>query len=325
LAWLTLILFFVVPLIGFIVWLIRRITRARSKSNYLSWTFGGLWALGWVVGTFFVVSIIRDFREYEHVDIPVALTQPINNKLVVAVSKPELEYTGRFGWMRDGSDGWDLEDDTLKIAAVKFSVKASPDSQYHVMVKKYGFGKTNDDAFSRAEKILFDVVSRDSVLDIDNGYAIDSKSKFRFQNVEIEILVPPGKKIMFDESVDRKLNSMNIKVTRSNRRDRITGLEFHPDEDGFNFRTGIEYVMGINGELKAPNGIIANPGNDYRYNGNTDSLELERSIEKKKQELKELEEKKIKKKTTTLKKITKKKNLPSYATAPTTPALTEWF
>jgi hypothetical protein len=47
-AWGTLILFLGIPLIGFIVWLIRRIIGVKSRSNYLGWIFGGLWTLGWV-------------------------------------------------------------------------------------------------------------------------------------------------------------------------------------------------------------------------------------------------------------------------------------
>ena len=47
---------------------------------------------------------------------------------------------------------------------------------------------------------------RDTVLDVANGYAIDKDSKFRGKHVEIEILVPVGKQIRFDESVQKKLN-----------------------------------------------------------------------------------------------------------------------
>jgi phage shock protein PspC (stress-responsive transcriptional regulator) len=100
LAWATLILFLLVPLIGFITWIIRRIIRAKAKSNYLGWTFGGLWALGWVAVVFFAASISKDFREYEHVDSSISINQPVNGKMIVAVSKPELEYTGGFGWIR---------------------------------------------------------------------------------------------------------------------------------------------------------------------------------------------------------------------------------
>jgi phage shock protein PspC (stress-responsive transcriptional regulator) len=333
-AWGTLIFFLLVPLIGFITWVVRRIIRAKSKNNYLSWTFGGLWTIGWVSVTFFVASIIKDFREFEHTDIPVAITQPAGGKMIVAVSQPELEYTGSFGWMNDESEGWDMTKDTLKIGAVKFSVKASQDSLYHVNIRKHSFGRTESEAMSRASKVTFDAVWRDSVLDVANGYAIDKDSKFRGQHVEIEILVPVGKQISFDESVQKKLNAINIRVKRSYRRDRITGIEIDNDERAFRFRTGIDYTMGLDGELKASDGSDdKKPARDeYRYDDKsktTDSLELEKSIEQKKRELQELEEKKKKqevKSTTSIIKGGKNKQDGSYASGPNpASSLVEWF
>ncbi len=329
-AWGTLIFFLVVPLVGFITWVIRRIIRAKSKNNYLGWTFGGLWTIGWVAMMFFMASIVKDFREYEHVDSPVTIIQPANGKMIVAVSQPELEYSGTFGWMNDGENGWDISRDTLKIAAVKFKVKASTDDQYRVIMKKYSFGRTNEEATARAEKIQYTVISKDSVLDLENGYAIDKQSKFRVQNVEIEIMVPVGKKLRFDESVYRKLNSLDIKVKRSYRRNRISGIEFTNEERSFRYSPGVDYVMGINGELINPNGTTEPtvPGNDYRYDNN-DSINLEKSIEKKKQELKDLEEKKNAKqqKSTTLKINKNKINKNDVVAIGPSPmsSLVEWF
>ena len=295
-AWGTLIFFLVVPLIGFVTWIIRRIMKAKSRNNYLGWTFGGLWAIGWVAMTLFVSSMVKDFREYEHVDTTLIITQPTNGKMIVAVSQPELEYSGSFGWMNDGRNGWDLSSDTLKIAAVKFSVKASTDDQYRVNVKRYSFGRTNRDATARAEKIQFTAVTKDSVLDIANGYAVGKESKFRGQNIEIEIQVPAGKKLRFDKSVVDKLNSIHVQVRKSGRRNRVTGFDINNDENDFGFKPDVDYVMGIDGELKNPNGTTTTiqPTSDFRYDNN-DSINLEKSIEKKKQELKELEEKKNKK------------------------------
>ena len=270
LAWATLILFLVVPLIGFITWIIRRVIKARSKNNYLGWTFGGLWTLGWIAMILFVSSIFNDFRTYRDIAEPVTITQPANGKMIVAVSQPELEFTGRFGWMNDGGEGWDLSDDTMKFAAAKFTVKASADDKYHVNIKKYGFGRNAKEAENRAEKIDFSVVSKDSVLDVANCYAIDRHSKFRGQHVEVEIFVPVGKKISFDPSVKRKLNSIHVKVNRSSRRDKVVGITIDDDNDNdFYYRTGIDYVMGPDGELKDPNGSSVSShsdNNEYRYN-----------------------------------------------------------
>lgn len=300
-AWGTLIFFLVVPLVGFVVWVIRRIIRAKSKNNYLGWTFGGLWAIGWVVMILFVASIFKDFRQYEHVDTQIALTQPADGKMIVAVSQPELEYSGGFGWMNDESDGWDLSSDTLKIAAIKLSVKASMDNEYHVVMKKYSFGRTDEEARNRAQNIQYTVTSKDSILDLANGYAIDKKSKFRVQNVELEIYVPSGKKIRFDESVKRKLNSLHIKIERGYKRNRITGLEINGNErDDFPFRTNIDYTMSAGGFLVDPDGKTETieTGNNNEVE-KKDSLpkgdnqnqieELKRQNEEKDRRIKELE------------------------------------
>ena len=59
------------------------------------------------------------------------------------------------------------------------------------------------------------------------------------------------------------------------------------------FRSDVDYIMGVDGNLKDAEGkdVI---NNDYRFRDN-DSIELKRSIEEKKRELKELEEKQNKK------------------------------
>ena len=47
-AWGILFFFLLVPLVGFIIWLIRRIIGVRSRHSYLGWIFGFLWTIGWI-------------------------------------------------------------------------------------------------------------------------------------------------------------------------------------------------------------------------------------------------------------------------------------
>ncbi len=287
-VWGTIIFFLAVPLIAFIVWLIRRIIGVRSKNSYLGWTFGFLWTLGWVSVILLASSISNDFRHEEHRDVIVNVAQPANGRMIVAVSEPPLEYTGRFGWMNDESEGWDLSDDSLKISAVRFNIKASGDSHYHAIVKRYSFGRSEAEALSRADKIGYDVYSRDSVLDLAAGYAIDKESKFRGQQVEIEIQVPVGKKIRFDRSVNEKLNPYKLRIKRSYR-NRIVDIDIQEDYWD-HLRSDVDYVMGIDGSLKEVGGNYNRSTNGgYRYDDG-DSVRIQQEIERKKQELKELED-----------------------------------
>lgn len=298
-AWGTLIFFLLVPLIGFITWIIRRILRVRSRNSYLGWTFGGLWVLGWVCVTLFASSVSKDVREYEHIDSGLSITQPQSGKMIVKVSEPELEYTGSFGWMNDDGEGWDLSTDTLKLSFVKFDLNKSEDSLYYVTVKKYSSGRTESEARNRAEKIQYSVVYKDSVLDLGSGFAIDNVSKFRGQNIEIEIKIPVGKKIIFDESIDNKLNVVSFKRNR-NRRWYRDGWDFDHDEVR-RWRTGVEFTMGADGVLRS-NGKTkdqpSRPSNgEYRYQDDniknqpaTDD-DIQKQIEEEKQKRQKSEEK----------------------------------
>lgn len=272
-AWGTLVFFLIVPLVGFITWLIRRIINVRSRSNYLGWTFGFLWTIGWVSVVLFAVSATRDLSSYESDGgTSINVSQPANGKMTVVVSEPALQYTGRFNWIDDDNDGWDLSDDTLKLSFVGFDIRKSNDDQYHVIVWKYSYGRTVPEAANRAESIRYAVYSKDSVLDLASGYAIGSDSKFRGQEVEVEIQVPAGKKIRFDETITEKLNSGSFRKKRTHRhrssKNGHTIMDYTYEDHFFRYRTNVDYEMGIDGNLKDPEGHkVISDDNGYRYRG----------------------------------------------------------
>jgi phage shock protein PspC (stress-responsive transcriptional regulator) len=246
-AWGTLIFFLIVPLIGFITWLIRRIVRVRSKSSYLGWTFSALWTVGWVSAILLVVSIAKDFSYENSDDRPVPVTQPSRGKMTVVVSEPELEYTGRFDWMNDGGEGWDLSPDSLKLSWVNFNIDKSPDSLYRVTVRGFSHGRSPREALTRAESIRYSVRTADSILDLSNGFAIYKDQKWRGQHVEVFIQVPAGKMIRFDESVRRKLNPSELNYRR---RDRKNGFDMvYYDRGYFWWRSNTDYIMQADGRL----------------------------------------------------------------------------
>jgi phage shock protein PspC (stress-responsive transcriptional regulator) len=261
-AWGTLIFFLIVPLVGFFIWLIRRIIRVRSRSSYLGWTFGFLWCVGWVSAILLVVSIAKDFREYESVPgETIQVAQPALGKMTVVVSEPELMYTGNFGWVDDNEvEGWDLTEDSMRLSLVNFEIGKSDDSLYHVAVEKYSFGRTPGDAVRKASNFKYSVHSSDSILDVSSGFTIYKDDKFRGQKVHVIILVPVGKKIRFDETVRRKLNPADFSNSRNRNRSRIV---FNSD-DYYRWRSNTDYIMQPNGDLKSEHGTIPADYN-YRY------------------------------------------------------------
>jgi phage shock protein PspC (stress-responsive transcriptional regulator) len=310
-AWGTLIFFLLVPLVGFIILVIRRILRVRSRRSYLGWIFGFLWTIGWICAILLTASIFKDLRVYgSSKAIDITTSQPANGKMIIAVSQPELQYTGNFSWIDDDAEGWDLSGDTGRLSTVKFTFSKSDDSAYQVKLIKWSYGRSKEDAAQRADRIQYNISSRDSVLDLGNGYTIDKESKFRWQQVEIIIYVPVGKKIRFDRSVPEKLNPSDFKFNRIRRytttvNGRTVRNDYY-DDNYFRFRTDVDYTMGVDGNLKDPSGKSVNDRDYYRYDNNTneatenkDTLNVDQQLEQENQKkteserkIKELEKKK---------------------------------
>lgn len=200
--------------------------------------------------------------------------------MIVAVTAAELEQT-RSRWWNDDNDGWSLTPDTLRLSTVKIDeVVPSLDGNYHVIIKKYSYGRSAEEAYNRAIAIQYNVNYKDSILDLGNGYAISKDKKFRFQQVHIQIQVPVGKKIRFDESVAEKLSQVNFKIKR--RLHKNVGIEIedeHEWRNRFEYETDVDYIMGEDKQLHRPDGKAVDEIKIKRYDDSNDSIENQKEIE----------------------------------------------
>ncbi|MBA2330129.1 MAG: PspC domain-containing protein [Chitinophagaceae bacterium] len=303
--WGTVIFFFLTPLVAFITWLVRRMLRVRTQRHYLGYIFGGLWIVGIFCLITLISSLVRDTRRVGTVTEQVAMAQPQNSRLIVNVNEPEIRFSGDLWFIDDSDTGWDLSEDSLHYSDVRFRVTKSVDSNYSVIVHKYSRGSNRTSAMRRAEKISFNVSSTDSILNLGSGLAIDQTSKFRGQRVVVEIKVPVGKRIMFDESVENRINPGRIRVgvnkdrrDRRNRRDRGWDYEWDSDNNFFNWKTGITYVMSATGQLvdeTSPVSTEPAATDTYEYRGSGDDLNKEiedqrRKTQEEERKLRELEQ-----------------------------------
>jgi phage shock protein PspC (stress-responsive transcriptional regulator) len=297
-AWGTLIFFIGVPLIGFMTWLIRRVVRVRSRNRYLGWTFGGLWVIGWACAIMFAASIANDLKEYERVSTEIPVQQPGISKLIVKVDEPEIRYSGGVGWMRNDNTGWDISEDTLKYNNVKVRIEKSPDSLYHLTLYKYSAGKNEADAKRRAERIVFNAFTLDSFLYMSSGIGIDKESKFRGQGVIVEIQVPVGKMIRFDETVEDAYNpwivrSYDRRGEREWRRHYRYRIDWDYDEY-FDWDVNVDYVMTDEGKLVRSDKVVIDEKGTYEKKTDLDSLKIrieekERQIREDRERLRDLE------------------------------------
>lgn len=293
LAWCTVILFLLVPAIGLLTWLVRRIIGAKQGSKYLGFTFGGLWTLGWISVIVLVAMITQNFNAKAKEKEDIRIVQPSNNKMIIKVADSKIRVIGRNGWLK--LDGLlSIEDDSLMLNNIRVRIAKSEDTLYHISYIKFSNGYDEDMALSNIKEMNYGLVQADSILYLNHGFKLSKKSKFRNQSITITLFVPIGKKIEVDKNVSKRLSHFTIKSDRD---------DFEWDEewnnDSYeNWSSNTEYIMTPSGLERVSKSIADNEDN-YR-NDEEDQNAIE-SFKKSKEDLRKEYEKK-KKETEELKK-----------------------
>jgi phage shock protein PspC (stress-responsive transcriptional regulator) len=247
LVWGVLILFLLLPVIGILTWLIRRIIGVRRGSNYLGYVFGGLWVIGLISFIFLLANFSRNFNARNGEKTEVGITSPANGKMIVRMDDSRAEFYESdwmgINWHHRGPF-FDVTDDSVVMNNVRIDVVKSEDSSWHLGIEKLSRGKTTAEALNTASAINFDVNQHDSLLTLARGFAITPKQQFRNQQVLVIIKVPVGKKIFLSENLD------DYHWFNMNRKWRNNGVnmdwEYTDDHDN-SWDSNVEYIMTEHG------------------------------------------------------------------------------
>jgi len=215
LLWVSVIGFLIVPIIAFIVWIVRRLLKTRKHSRAIGATFGILWSIGLVACIIFISLFAGNFKNKSVVEeLNVPFNQPSNNKLIVRVAKDYANYYGNnlFDINIDDEDDdfnndndfafYGVNADSLMLRNVRINLIKSNDDKYHLKVFKFSRGRSPKQSQEFAQKVNFNIVQNDSVLTLPTGIFVTQQDKFRNQQILVVIEIPQGKKIEMDGSID---------------------------------------------------------------------------------------------------------------------------
>lgn len=271
LAWGAVLLFLVLPVVGLLTWLIRRIIGVRKGGNYLGYIFGSLWVIGLICLLSLIASVSSDFRTRSGLSEDVKIDAPVNGKLIVKMTdtKPIYEESDWMGinWPHR-TPFFEVNEDSLTMNTVRIRIEKSSDSAWHISREKLSRGNTTSAARDLASRINFDVQQKDSVIYLPAGFAIQRKLQFRNQQVILVIQVPVGKQIRMDRSLEEfywfDLSRNNWRNHRDNR-DWNDDWNNDNDNDSYSWSNGVDYVMTDHGLERTASAPSA-PGEDG--NGN---------------------------------------------------------
>ncbi|MFI5123792.1 MAG: PspC domain-containing protein [Chitinophagales bacterium] len=284
LAWGAVLLFLVLPVVGLLTWLIRRIIGARKGGNYLGYIFGSLWVIGLICFLSLIASVSSDFRTRSGLSEEISVQPPANGKLIVKMTdnKPIYEESDWMGinWSHP-APFFEVNEDSLTMNTVRIRIEKSGDSAWHIRREKLSRGNTTTVARNLAARINFDLQQKDSVVYLPAGFAIKPGNQFRNQQVVLIIQLPVGKKIRMDRSLDEfywfDLNKNNWRNNwRNHRNDQDWNDEWDngDNNDSYSWSSGVDYIMTDHGLERTAS--LNTPGG----NGNNDSNRPDREDKK---------------------------------------------
>lgn len=253
LAWATLLFFIILPILGLIIWTIRKLMRTKRNSRLLNYSFGILWTLGWVCFFLLIALVGRDFKSTSSLpEQTVELTNPTVNKLIIKTGNPlnAAYYRKRLIRFTPFSG---MEEDTLFVKNTEINIIKSPDTAFHVTVLKIANGSSRRNANEKAEKIDYKIVQFDSLLITDRGVAINKTDKFRNQRIMIAIFVPEGKEIRIERGVS---GNAGIHFGFSDDDDYLISADAEENWD-----YGTDYIMRADGLYT----LDGTPASSHRY------------------------------------------------------------
>jgi hypothetical protein len=238
-AWGTLVLFIAVPVIGIITWIIRRLAKMKSNRRALRFTFISLWVVGWACFISLLSGVVRDFKSTNNLyEQEITLPNPLVNKLEITAQTLQNKYNRNQFFHQSPFESIGLEDDTLFIKNVEIKILKSTNDSFRVTLVKLANGRNRRVADTTASLINFNLVQKDSVLQLDKGIGITQKNKFRNQGVIINVYVPEGKRI----KIDRSLNWNGIFLFENSTNDNL-----YDNQEERGWRQNVEYIMNSDG------------------------------------------------------------------------------
>jgi len=164
--WPSVLLVLGIPVVAFMIFLIRKLSGARRMHAAVGYTLAFLWLLGLVMLAYMARDVGQHFRMKSISKVTIDFHQPSVRTLYVKL-QPVLgahEMTGRRNFTIIGN--WiSLRDDSLFYPNVRVHIIPSPqDDSFRIEVNKSAFGATMDEARENADRLSIPFVQDDSVL-----------------------------------------------------------------------------------------------------------------------------------------------------------------
>lgn len=226
-----------IPLIALILFAIRVILNKKIVSRYSSFSMLILWLTGLAMGVYYGSKIAAEFQEeatFEQVSELVyhpTLALTLNQKLFFTKDDSIRYKIGQDGKIK-GRILLDRENFGENMQHFELYIDKSDDGTLTVVKELSGSGSNFENALKAAQRISFQVVQKDSIIQFDKYLTVKGNGLYRNQKVDVHLKVPVNTRLIIDGNLDSQLRNATLWYCRPEDSDSDLPTEWIMTEEG---------------------------------------------------------------------------------------------
>lgn len=191
------------PVLGLSLMFGRALFKVRTP-GWLSISLGLFWTVNLISVIFLTGFAVKNYRQGGSVTKPIDLTGMSSDTL--RVEGIELGESGSESyWLFGNNEGIRMSDNRVEIEdLVQIRVRRSESGSFKCSQIVRARGSSSSEAIANAEDTEFAATIRGNVLSVPTSFGISQGQKWRGQHILINIDVPVGKSVVFDEKIYRR-------------------------------------------------------------------------------------------------------------------------
>lgn len=222
--WISLFLTIGLPIIAIIIWIIRRVMKAKPRRVIGVITLI-LWFVGIATGTVLGVKVVNKFRMEGLTEKTVSLKSVPTNTLYLKMQPyHDSYYTTKTSiynrFENEGLPFYTANEDSLLFNKISINVMESSDSLFHIKTVFVSKGKDLKSIKKEQKTFRYDIVQRDSLILLPEFFTAPASIGFRDQHMNIEVAVPAGKKVVVDDDLAEYQNNTPYYIKNQSRKHR---------------------------------------------------------------------------------------------------------
>ncbi|MBL7755120.1 MAG: PspC domain-containing protein [Chitinophagaceae bacterium] len=205
LALIGLLLIVILPLLATLLWIFRRITGTRANSKPYRLTFASLWILGLVCLAWVSINLVKRMHTYSRTQDRISLAVATDTLVVDQLEGgPDFNRQVFFD-LNEMNSLVKHQNGRIQVKAIRLLHDESPDSQFHLLIQRAGFGAGQRDASEQISRSIIQYNMWGNTLQIAPYLELEARKPYNLQHVTYTILIPKGKSVRISSQLKQAL------------------------------------------------------------------------------------------------------------------------